>query len=141
MSKKLRRVSLDEFKLLLSIAQESHLAKKEPIPTPHRNSFKEIDSCLEMPFQVVFDKVLYWGFIKKASILFYILIKNHLLENGNKRMACITLSFFCEINGFNFDIDEQSYYELSKSVAASTEKDDSLLLIESSLKTFLRPLS
>ena len=140
MSKKVKQVSLDEFKLLLSLAQKSHSAKKEPIPTPHNNSLQQIDSCLEMPFLIVFGKVLYRGFVKKASILFYLLVKNHLLQNGNKRMACLTLSYFCEINGHNFDIDENSYYELSKYVASSTDKDDCLNFIESNLRIFLQPL-
>jgi death-on-curing family protein len=81
--------------------------------------------------------VLYLGFIKKSAILFYLLIKNHYLENGNKRMACFTLSFFCEINGYDFDIDEISYYNLSKSVASSTDKNEALLLIEKELKKYL----
>jgi death on curing protein len=141
MSKKINQVLLYDFKILLSLAQESHLAKKEPIPTPHKNSFEQIESCLQMPFQVVFGKVLYRGFVKKAAILFYLLVKNHLLENGNKRMACLALSFFCEINGYNFDIDENSYYELSKNVASSTDKDESLSVIESSLRLYLKLLS
>lgn len=137
MSKKLYQVSLFQFRILLANAQDSHAAKNEPIPTPHKASFQQIESCLQMPFQVVFGSVLYRGFVKKAAILFYLLIKNHLLENGNKRMACLVLSFFCEINDYNFDIDEDSFYEFSKNVACSTDKDECLRLIESSLRRYL----
>ena len=129
-----------DFKILLEVAQKSHLAKKEPIPAPHNRSFEQIEYCLEIPFQVVFGKVLYAGFYQKAAILFYLLIKNHYLENGNKRMACFTLAFFCEINGYNFDIEEESYYNLSKTVASSIDKNEALRIIQLALKKYLEPI-
>jgi death-on-curing family protein len=137
MSKNLKPVTIKEFRELLEVAQQSHIAKNEPIPTPHKTSFDQISSSLQRPFQVVYGQVLYRGLVKKAAILYYFLIKNHLLENGNKRMANITLSHFCDKNGFNFDIPEDDFYVLSKAIASGTEMDESLATIEASLKKHL----
>jgi prophage maintenance system killer protein len=138
MSKNLKPVTIKDFRELLEFAQQSHIAKNEPIPTPHKTSFDQISSCLQRPFQVVYGQVLYRGLVKKAAILYYFLIKNHLLENGNKRMANITLSRFCDKNGFNFDIPDDDYYMLSKTIASGTDKDESLLVIEASLRKYLK---
>jgi len=61
----------------------------------------------------VFGKLLYWGFYKKAAVLFYLMIKNHPLSNGNKRMACYSLIFFYQINNRIFNLSEKKLYDLT----------------------------
>jgi prophage maintenance system killer protein len=90
---RLSSVKIEDFKLLLQEAQKSHIVKNEPIPELG-NDLSKIESSLRTPFQTFSGTDLYKGFEKKAAMLFYLLIKNHPLSNGNKRMACITLAFF-----------------------------------------------
>ena len=46
------------------------------------------------PFQTFSAKSLYPSLAGKASMLFYLMIKNHPFLNGNKRIAIITLLMF-----------------------------------------------
>ncbi|MCX6785530.1 MAG: Fic family protein [Candidatus Komeilibacteria bacterium] len=49
---------------------------------------------MEQPYQTFGGKQLYPGLIKKSAILFYLMIKNHPFQNGNKRIAMTTLFYF-----------------------------------------------
>ncbi|MHC4679774.1 MAG: Fic family protein, partial [Planctomycetota bacterium] len=65
-----------------------NLAKKlltfeEPIPDYSTRFPHTLESCLLTPFQKFSRKPLYPTFVAKASILLYLLIKNHAFENGN----------------------------------------------------------
>lgn len=51
--------------------------------------------------------------------MFYLMVKNHALENGNKRLACMSLMFFYEINDRELKITDIEMYNLSKKVAVS----------------------
>src|ERR1700730_11524605 len=93
-----KAISLAEFKLLVEAAQKTHATKKERTPQLKAGQYAQLDSCLKTPFQTFARKDLYKGFLSKAAILFYLLNKNHALSNGNKRMACLVLGYFCDIN-------------------------------------------
>ena len=80
----------------------------------------KLEQCLGAPFQRFSYKDLYVSFEEKASILFYLLIKNHPLENGNKRLACIGLLSFLLINDKWTKITPEDLQALSVLVAAST---------------------
>ena len=123
MSKKIVRVTVEDFEELLSLVQESHYVKDEPIPSRDYNK-ERLESSLNTPFQRFAGVFLYNGFYKKAAVLFYLLIKNHCLINGNKRMACIILSFFCFLNDYDFDIPEIEFYALAKYVSESPASDE-----------------
>lgn len=62
----------------------------EPIPGFGTRFPNILESCLATPFQTFNRKKLYKGLIEKAAILFYLMIKNHPFENGNKRIAMTT---------------------------------------------------
>jgi len=93
----------------------------------------KLESCLKMPFQEIFGTKLYPDFIDKASILFYLLIKNHPLQNGNKRMACLSLAYFCEINDKELTINPTDFYELALNTAKSSDKDSCIEVINKTL--------
>jgi prophage maintenance system killer protein len=82
------------------------------------------------------------GFVNKATNLFYCFNKNHCLVNGNKRMACLTLSAFCDINGYAFLIPEDELYTLAKTVVNSDTADmvKTLRKIRHTLKIYLLKL-
>ncbi|MBP8600244.1 MAG: type II toxin-antitoxin system death-on-curing family toxin [Candidatus Saccharicenans sp.] len=120
-------------------------------PTPFSSSFDEpipdfssrfpniLESCLAVPFQSFSRKQLYPGLISKASILFYLLIKNHPFQNGNKRIAITTLFVFLYKNKKWIKVDTQELYNFAVWVAQSPAKvkDETVMAIERFLKTYL----
>jgi len=121
---KILPVKFYDFIGILGAAQKLHYFKDEPIPDNY--DINKVKSCLELPFQTVFGRYCYKGFIEKASILFYLFCKNHCLENGNKRMAVLILAYFCFINGKHLKMTSSELRELSTNVC----KSDSLQMGE-----------
>src|SRR3989338_4386332 len=66
----------------------------EPIPDFGTRFPNILESCLSAPFQEFGGQSPYKGLLGKASILFYLMIKNHPFQNGNKRIAVTTLLIF-----------------------------------------------
>ncbi|MBG9377585.1 Fic family protein [Panacibacter sp. DH6] len=117
MSKIILSISFGEFIQLLKMAQEYHAEKDEPIPEISQEHIPKIESCLNTPFGVCFGEELYRGFINKASMLFYLIIANHALGNGNKRMAIFTLQYFCVKNGYFLDCPPKILRKMAKEIA------------------------
>lgn len=112
------------------LAQEA-LAYDEPIPDfstrfPHR-----LESCVVIPFQKIGGKYLYPTLVDKAAILFYLMIKNHPFQNGNKRIALSTLLTFLFLNGRWIKADVQELYNFTMWIAMSPAefKDQSVAAI------------
>ena len=57
----------------------------EPIPDFSTRYTNALERCIEQPYQSFGGRQHYPGLLKKASILFYLMIKNHPFQNGNKR--------------------------------------------------------
>jgi death-on-curing protein len=131
---KLHRVSIEEFKAQMAVARNSHLAKDEPIPELSQENLYNVETCLQTPFQTFLDFEPYKGFIKKAAILFYLLIKNHPLANGNKRMAVLTLAYFGAKNGRVITIMDDEMYSLALDTAMSVDKELTIRKIESAIR-------
>ena len=72
----------------------------EPIPAFETRFPYVLESCLAMPFQKFGKKLLYQGVSGKAAILFYLLIKNHPFQNGNKRIAITSMFIFLYLNNY-----------------------------------------
>ncbi len=115
------------------------LAFDEPIPDFSSRFPNILESCLAVPFQSFSRKPLYPGLISKASILFYLLIKNHPFQNGNKRIAITTLFVFLYKNKKWIRVDTQELYNFAVWVAQSPSKvkDETVRAIEKFLKTYL----
>ena len=104
--------------LAFRLAQE-HLSFDEPIPDFSTRFPHVLESCLLTPFQTFSGKALYPSFVTKASVLFYLLIKNHPFQNGNKRIAITTLLVFLLLNGKWIRADTQELYNFTVWVAQS----------------------
>ena len=111
----------------------------EPIPDfstryPHR-----LESCLATPFLGFEGKSLYPSLVEKASILFYLMIKNHPFQNGNKRIAMTTFFIFLNRNGKWLRVDRQKLYNFAKWVAASDPevKNATVAAIEEFLRRYM----
>jgi len=115
------------------------LAFDEPIPDFSARYPNILESCLATPFQSFSKKSLYPGFLSKASILFYLLIKNHPFQNGNKRIAMTVLFVFLYKNKKWRKVDTQDLYNFTIWVAQSPPrvKDETVKAIEKFLKAYM----
>lgn len=120
----------------LSIIDVERIAFKLDFATRFPNV---LESCLLVPFQTFSKKHLYKGFVSKAAILFYLLIKNHPFQNGNKRIAMTTLFVFLYLNKKWLKVDEKELYNFVVWVAESPSKlkAEVVQAVEKFLKTHL----
>jgi death-on-curing protein len=111
----------------------------EPIPDFSSRFPNILESCLATPFQSFAKKSLYPTLISKAAMLFYLLIKNHPFQNGNKRIAMTTLLVFLYRNGKWIRVDTQELYNFTVWVAQSprTVKDETVKATGKFLKSYL----
>jgi death-on-curing family protein len=82
-----------------------------------------------MPFLKVYGKSLYPSLASKATILFYLIIKNHPFVNGNKRIAVTTLMVFLMKNKKRLKAELQELHDLTIWVAESEPKDKNFILM------------
>lgn len=132
----IKRITLAEVELVAYTLAHELMELDEPIPEFTTRFPNALESCLETPFGTFANKTLYKGLVGKAAILFYLMIKNHPFQNGNKRIAMTTLLVFLHRHGKWLRVDEQELYDFSRWVAASNSKlkDETVAAIE----TFLR---
>ena len=86
-----------------------------------------LDSALETPFQTFDGKELYPTIIEKGARLGFGLIKNHCMEDGNKRIGTHAMLVFLAINGIELQYTQKELYEVVLDVAASKKDYDDLL--------------
>ena len=107
-----------------------------PIPDFSTRFPNVLESYLSTPFQTFDGKDLFRGLIEKAAILFYLIIKNHPFQNGNKRIAVTALIVFLAHNRKWLEVDNQILYNFAVWIAASPPdfKEQAL----SSINKFIR---
>ena len=98
-----------------------------------------LESCLAKPFQTFTRKALYPGLVSRASFLFYLLIKNHPFQNGNKRIAMTTLLVFLYKNKKWIKVDIREFYNFTVWVAESAPlfKEETVSAIKKFLNKYL----
>jgi death-on-curing family protein len=94
----------------------------ETIPEFHTRYPQILESCITVPFQKYAGQDLYRGLKEKAGILFYLMIKNHPFQNGNKRVAVTTLLLFLYLNGKWLKVNNIELYNFAVWVAESPSK-------------------
>ena len=104
--------------LAFRLAKE-HLSFDEPIPDFSTRFPKSLESCVLTPFQKFAGKALYPTLVAKASILFYLMIKNHPFQNGYKRIAITTLLTLLHSNNKWLKADSRELYNFTVWVAQS----------------------
>ena len=95
----------------------------EPIPDFGTRFPNILESCLKQPFVTFGKKNLYTGLTGKGAILFYLMIKNHPFENGNKRIAITTLLYFLSKNGKWLQLSNEALYTFARDIAKSNPKE------------------
>lgn len=112
-------ISVSDVEYLAFRFAKEHLSFNEPIPDFSTRYPNVLESCVVTPFQMFSGKSLYPSLIAKASILFYLMIKNHPFQNGNKRLALTTLLMFLLDNNKWIKADAQELYNFTVWVAQS----------------------
>ena len=111
----------------------------EPIPDFGTRYPNILESCLAVPFQSFARRAAYCGLVGKAAILFYLMVKNHPFQNGNKRIAMTTFLVFLHKNKKWLRVDNQEFYNFAKWVAASNPKlkTETVKAVEKFVQTYL----
>src|SRR4030042_1198084 len=115
----IKRLSIEAIKYTAHSLAVKTMSWDEPIPQFETRFPNVLESCIITPFQKFEKKVLYKGLIGKAAILFYLLIKNHPFQNGNKRIAVTTLLVFLYLNNRWLKSTEVELYNAARWVAES----------------------
>ncbi len=136
----LKRLTVKEIEHITFKMAREMLSYNEPIPDFSTRPPNILESCLAAPFQTFEGKFLYQGFTFRASMLFYLMIKNHPFENGNKRVAMTTLFTFLYANKKWLIADTQELYNLTVWVAQSPSlfKDEVVRAIDKFLRTHMK---
>ena len=90
----IKELSIKEVEYIAFRLARELMSFNEPILDFSSRFANKLESCLAMPFQRFDKKLLYRGLEEKAAILFYLMVKNHPFQNGNKRIAMTTLFVF-----------------------------------------------
>lgn len=118
----MKRLTVKEVEYIAFRLAQELFSFNEPIPDFSTRFPNVLESCLATPFQTFTGKSPYHGLIDKAAILFYVLIKNHPFQNGNKRIAITTLLVFLHKNKKWLKADTQELYNFTMWIAQSPPK-------------------
>lgn len=139
---KIKSVSITEVEYTAYQLAKAFMTWDEPIPDFGTRFPNILESCLKVPFQTYERRHLYRGLAGKGAILFYLMIKNHPFENGNKRIAVMTLLIFLHKNKRWLTMSSQNLYEIAKLIAGSNPKlkNAHIAVIEKTIKENLTEL-
>jgi death-on-curing family protein len=137
-----KEITLEEVERIAFRLAQTKLGFDEPIPEYSTRFPGSLESCLAVPFQRFGGKSLYPTLIVKGAILFYLMIKNHPFQNGNKRVAMMTLFVFLYNNSKWITVDEKELYNFTVWVAQSPPavKNETIAAIEAFLKKYITNL-
>lgn len=137
----IRQLSLKEVEYSAFEMAREHMTWDEPIPDFKSRYPNVLESCVATPFQTFSRKPLYRKLTGKGAMLFYLMIKNHPFENGNKRIAVMTLLVFLYLNRKWLNVSSDELYMFAVGVAAGNPKlkDENLKQIEKFLEEHLVP--
>lgn len=71
-----------------------------------------LESALENPFQSYGSEELYPSIQAKAARLCYVLVKNHAMLDGNKRIGAHAMLVFLAINGYELHYTQAELSEM-----------------------------
>lgn len=135
----IKKISLTEIEYLVYKLAKEFMTYNEPIPNFGSRFPNILESCVLVPFQKFETKTLYKGLVGKAAILFYLIIKNHPFQNGNKRIAMTTLFVFLYKNKKWLKVDTKELYNFAVWVAQSNPKlkEETVKATQKFLNTYL----
>ncbi len=126
---KIKSINLKEVEYTAFKLAKELMTWDEPIPEFKTRLPNVLESCIQTPFQT-YGRPLYRKLTGKASILFYLMIKNHPFENGNKRIAVMTLFIFLSKNRKWLKVSNSELYKFAVEIAESNPKSKDLYLLK-----------
>ena len=137
-----KKIFVDAVKHGALVLAKKTMSWNEPIPRFSTRYPNILESCINTPYQQYGGKDLYKSLAEKAAILFYLMIKNHPFQNGNKRIAITTTFLFLYINKKWIKVDNIELYNLAVWVAQSPSaaKDEMVVYISKFIKKYLSDL-
>ncbi|MFH1903987.1 MAG: type II toxin-antitoxin system death-on-curing family toxin [bacterium] len=135
----MQTITVKEVEYIAFRVAKEMMSFNEPIPDFSTRFPNALESCLATPFQSFSKKSFYPTLISKASILFYLMIKNHPFQNGNKRIAMTTLFVFLHKNKKWLKVDTQELYNFTVWIASSPSnvKEETVKAIETFLTLYM----
>jgi len=135
----IKSLNLEEIKYLAHRLAINTMSWDEPIPKFETRFPNVLESCIATPFLKFERRNLYPGLAGKGAALFYLLIKNHPFQNGNKRLAVTSLLVFLYKNSKWLKADGKELYNLAVWIAESPPmaKDQMLTVIANFIKKHL----
>lgn len=139
MPKKLHTLTVAEVEYLAHKLARELMTFNEPIPDFSTRYPGKLESCLAQPFQKFSRKSLYQGLTGKAAVMFYLMVKNHPFQNGNKRIAMTSVFVFLHKNKKWLRVDTKELYNFAVWVAESNPrlKDEVVSAIVKFFNTYL----
>ena len=136
---KLKKLTIAEAEYIAFYLAKKFMDWGEPIPNFSTRFPNVLESCLATPFFSFSGKSPYKGLTGKAAMLFYLMVKNHPFQNGNKRIAMTTFMYFLHKNKQWLKVDEREFYNFAKWVAESNFKfkEETLKAIQKFIKAYM----
>ncbi len=124
MKKQIRYVKLGIVERIHERLRE-YFASEEPIDPFSDNVFDigKLEGALQAPQMNVYGQELYPTLEEKGAVLFYLIIKNHLFRNGNKRMAVMCLDFFLYANDIVLTVSRAEFFNKALETVNSDPKE------------------
>jgi len=135
----IKRISVADVELIAYSLAKEFWEFDETIPNFSSRFPHALESCLAVPFQRFSYKTFYRGLTGKSAILFYLMVKNHPFQNGNKRIAMTTLFVFLHRNKKWLRVGERELYEFAKWVAESNPRlmNETVKAIEKFIRSYI----
>jgi len=86
-----------------------------------------LDSALESPFQSYGGEELYPSIQAKAARLCYGLVKNHAMQDGNKRLGVHVMLVFLAVNGYKLRYTQNELSDQILAVADGKKEYEDIL--------------
>jgi death-on-curing family protein len=134
-----KRLTVKEVEYVAFLFAQKLMTYDEPIPEFGTRFPNILESCIDTPFMQFNRKDLYRGLVGKASALFYFMIKNHPFQNGNKRIAVMTVLYLFHKNGKWIKMSNEDLYNFAKGIAKSkpTSREKIIVQIQRTLKKYI----
>lgn len=138
----MKSVSIDEAIWSLSLLPRL-LPTQEPLGPINLQSAAKLESAIMQPFVSFGGYYPYRYVYHRAAALFYFVIKDHSMENGNKRSAVVITMLFLFKNKKMLDFSHQALYEVACEIAETraADKDPTLIILNNVFKKHIVDLT
>ncbi|MHC1716901.1 MAG: type II toxin-antitoxin system death-on-curing family toxin [Candidatus Dojkabacteria bacterium] len=117
------RITTDELEYLAQLFANQMKEETNVEPGYRVVSMGKLESSITQPFQSIEGKELYPTLIDKATTLYYLCIKNHPFEDGNKRMGIFALLLYLFKNGYWLNTTNDELFDITVYTASSKVED------------------